>query len=80
MLNNMLYAGDLVLVTETMDWLGIMFRIWIDAFENISFKVNLNQIVSQRRCCSGWVVLSKVYLCMVCDLCVMATLFCLKIW
>ena len=52
-MSEMLYADDLVLMSEMMEELREMFWKWKEAFESKGLKVNL--LKERQKCyCSGW--------------------------
>ena len=69
-LNELLYAGDLVLLSETIEVLRNKFLRWKEAFESKGFKVNLGKTKVMVSCgiTKDGMSKSKVYPSGVCSL------------
>ena len=72
LMSEMLYADDLVLISETMEGLREKFRKWKEAFESKGLKVNLGKTKMMVSGTDGEVPTSKVDPCGVCGKRVMA--------
>ena len=69
-LSKLLYAGDLILMSETIELLGDKFLKWKEAFESKGLKVNLGKtmIMVSSGITKGGLSKSKVDPCGVCSL------------
>ena len=65
-MSEMLYADDLVLMSETMEGLREKFRKWKEAFESKGLKVNLGKRKVVVSGAEGKVSVSKVDTCDIC--------------
>ena len=72
LMSEILYADDLVLISETMEGVRGKFRKWKEAFENKGMKVNLGKTKLMVSGPEGEVSVSKVHPCGVCGKRVMA--------
>ena len=66
MIEDILYAYDLVLISETMENLGEKFQKWKEAFESKGMKVNIGKTKMMVSDSEGEVLKSKIDPCGVC--------------
>ena len=66
LMHEMLYADDLVLMSETMEGLRVKFRKWKEAFESKGLKVNLGKTKVVVSGAEGEVSTSTIEPCGVC--------------
>ena len=79
LMSEMLYADDLVLMSETMEGLREKFWKWKEAFESKGLKVNLGKTKVVVSGAEGEVSVSKVDPCGICGMRVMAnSVLCVK--
>ena len=65
-MDEILYADDLVLMSETMEGLRVKFQKWKEAFERKGMKVNLNKTKVMVSGSEGKTTVSKIDPCSMC--------------
>ena len=78
LMNEILYADDLILMSKSIVNLKKKFLKWKEVFESKGLKVNLNKIKVMVSSSKGEVLKSKVDACAKCSKRVMANLMCTK--